>query len=154
MTNTIEDLSLDVHYGHFFNLKCERFYRRVDLLLNVVQLLGGSAAMFVVMSDQPHLLTGAGVALASAAALSLLVGPAAKAANHAFVKDRFTALIGRYRSMNPDELAQVIADYRVGAPVGIDSLAMPAYNAAALAMGREDAVAPLSGVQRVAQAIA
>lgn len=151
--DTIEDLSLDVYYGHFFNLKCERLYGRLDLLLNLVQLVGGSAAVLAVLGSRQELLGAVGLVLALAAALSLLVSPGAKAVRHAIVKDKFTALMGRYKTMSPEDLAKVIADYRVGAPAGIQLLELPAYNASASALGREDAVSPLSRFERVAQAL-
>lgn len=151
--DTIEDLSLDVYYGHFFNSKCERLYGRLDFLLNLVQLVGGSAAVLAVLGSRQELLGFVGVALALAAAISLLVSPSAKAVRHAVVKDKFAALMGRYKTMRPEDLAQLIAEYRVGTPTGIDLLALPAYNASASALGREDAISPLSRFERLAQAL-
>ncbi len=151
--STKEELSLDVQYGYWFNLMCERFYKHLDLGINVVQLVGGSGAAFAVMNSTPDLMAVVGVLLAASASVSLLIQPAIKAAAHERVKADYTLLMAASRSMNVDELDQAIAQIRSKSPAGPGRIANPAYNAAVQAMGREDAVVKLSFMERLFSAV-
>lgn len=148
-----DDLMFDVQYGHWYNLKCERLYRHIDVLLNVIQLVGGSGAAFAVVSQSPALLAAVGVALSAAAAVSLLVQPGAKAERHARAKAGYTRLLASGLTMHPVQLAQHLADVRVDAPTGLSALQNPAFNAALRAAGYAEGFAHVTRVQRMVDSL-
>lgn len=151
---TTDDIHFDIQYGYSFNLACEQVYRRLDFLLNIVQLVGGSGAALAVISSSQAVLVWTGIALSLAAAVALLVQPALKAAGHAQAKAGFIKLLGKSADMTTQQAADAIAELRVSAPAGFGALANPAYNAAAQAMGRVDAVVSVNRFERLMQAIA
>jgi len=132
-----DDHMFDVHYGHWYNLKCERLYRRFDVMLSFVQLVGGSGAALAVINQSSGLLGVVGVCLAVAATLSLLVQPAAKAEAHARAKRAYTRLMAEGIKLDADALALRVAEVRVEAPTGPTALEAPAYNATLRATGRD-----------------
>lgn len=148
-----DDLMFDVQYGHWYNLKCERLYHHIDLLLNITQLVGGSGAALAVVNQSPGLLALVGVALAFAAAVSLLVQPGAKAERHARAKAGYTRLLASGLAMLPVQLAERLADVRVDAPTGLSALQNPAFNAALRAAGYAEGFAPITRVERAVDAL-
>lgn len=148
-----DDLMFDVQYGHWYNLKCERLYRHVDLLLNITQLVGGSGAALAVVNESPGLLALVGVALAFAAAVSLLVQPGAKAERHARAKAGYTRLLASGPAMQAAQLAERLADVRVDAPTGPAALQNPAFNAALRAAGYKEGFATVTRFESVVDAI-
>lgn len=148
------DLMFDVHYGHWYNLKCERLYRRIDVVLNAVQLVGGSGAAFAVISESGALLATVGVFLALAAALSLLVQPATKAEAHGRAKRGYIKLMALGPKLEAETLAERLADVRVDAPTGPTALEGPAFNATLRAMGYDSGFVDMSRFQRLANALA
>lgn len=147
--STHDDLMFDVQYGHWYNLKCERLYRHVDLGLNFVQLLGGSGAAFAAINQSPALLAGVGMVLAASAAVSLLVQPGVKAERHARAKAGYVRLISSGPAMPAEHLADALAEVRTDAPTGPAVLEVPAFNAAMRALGHTDGFAAESRAQRV-----
>lgn len=151
---THEELVSNVRYGYWFNLLCERLYGRLDFLLNLLQLVGGSAAVLSLARDGPATMAVSGVVLVIAAAIALLVQPAVKAERHRHAKGEFLALEGVCWSLTQPQLAARLAEVRRAAPVGVDTLAMPAYNATVRAIGRAGDVQRVSWLQRVVAAFA
>ena len=149
-----EDLVFDVHYGYWFNLACERYYKHVDFGLNFVQLVGGSSAALGAINSSPGLVVASGLALAATAAISLLVQPAVKAEQHAQAKCRYLALKGKMQDMPEAELSKELADAQMAGQAGIGSLAKPAFNSTLHAIGRDDGHRPLTLIERLAVAIA
>lgn len=144
-----DDLLFDTQYGYWFNLKCERFYRHLDLLLNTAQLLGGSGAVLGVVGGYPAFLAAVGVLLALAAAVALLVQPAIKAGLHAATKNGFVKLLASHKTQPAQEVESHIATLRAEAPAGLSFLEQPAYNAAVQAIGRPDAKVPLTRAEAI-----
>lgn len=145
MTDHAEhELHFDIQYGYWFNLKCERLYRHLDLLLNIAQLLGGSGAVLSVFGGYSDWLAAVGVLLAATSALSLLMQPSIKAGLHAAVKNQFVKLLAARKTQTASVTEASIATIRAEAPAGISWLEQPAYNAAVQAMGRQDARVNLS----------
>ncbi len=148
MTDHAEhELHFDIQYGYWFNLKCERLYRHLDLLLNIAQLVGGSGAALSVFGGHPDWLAAVGVLLAAASVLSLLMQPSIKAGLHAAIKNQFVGLLAARKTQAIEVTEASIASIRAGAPAGIAWLEQPAYNAAVRAMGRQDALVALSRVE-------
>lgn len=148
------DTSFDISYGYWFNLTCERFYKRIDLLCNFVQLVGGSGAALAAINDQPQLVVASGIALAVVAALSLLVQPAVKAEQHMQAKCRYLALKARDGLDSDDKLNADLAEAQRTGPAGIHALAVPAFNAALDATGFTTGHRPLGWAERLASALA
>lgn len=149
-----DDALFDVDYGYWFNQANERLYHRVDVFLNVVQLVGGSAAALAAMQSSPQWVVAAGVALALCAAVALVVAPAVKAEQHRVCKAQWRALKTRMPGMADEQLAAAVADLQGTGPSGLNALAMPAFNASLCATGHETAVRNLTVTQRLAQLLA
>lgn len=139
----------DLEYGYWFNLACERFYRRLDTALNLVQLVGGSAAAIAALQSQPQAVVVAGIALAVCAAVALLVQPGIKAEQHRVCKVQWRSIKGGAAGMSDDALHRAVTDLQGSGPLGLHALAVPAYNAAVRATGREDQVRPESWVAQI-----
>lgn len=148
------DLTFDIHYGYWFNLACERLYRRIDVALNFVQLVGGSSAALAALNNSPSFVVAAGLALAVCAALALLVQPSVKAERHLQAKCRWLALKPKALVMPDAELAVLVADAQANGPAGIGALAVPAFNATVCATNREDRRRPERLIERVVSALA
>lgn len=149
-----DDQAFDVEYGYWYNAACERFYRRVDFVCNFVQLVGGSAAAAAAWGGSGGLVVASGLLLACAAAVSLTVQPAVKAERHERTKCAYLAIKRRRHQADEAAVHEAITDAQAGGPVGLGALAMPAYNDAVRAMGREQGVRPLRWWERVAAFIA
>lgn len=149
-----DDLIFDVHYGHWYNLMCERLYRHLDVTLSLVQMVGGSASGIAVMNQSGAVLSVAGVLLALASAFSLLVQPGVKVERHGLAKRAYTQLMSEAGSLDADQLAKRLADVRVGAPTGPRVLEVPAFNATLRAMGYDTGFADATCLQRALAAMA
>ncbi|AGU50355.1 hypothetical protein VAPA_1c32690 [Variovorax paradoxus B4] len=147
------ELVSQVRYGYWFNHLCERLYGRIDLCLNFVQLVGGSAVAVATMQSVPSVATIAGVLLAAAAAVSLLMHPAVKAERHLRAKCGYLDLEARSWDVESAVLMRELTELRKGAPAGWDVLAVPAFNATVRAIG-SDATIPETGLQKFARALA
>lgn len=145
-----DDLQFDMQYGHWYNATCERFYRRIDLITNFVQLVGGSGAAMAAVAGRPTLVVLSGMALASCAAISLAVQPGIKAERHQRAKCAYLAINRDAFKLDDVALHEAIAQAQQDGPVGVGALQMPAYNATVRAMGREHGVRGLTLPQRVA----
>lgn len=139
----------DLEYGYWFNQSNERLYRRLDALLNLVQLVGGSAAAVAALQNDPQYVVVAGIALAVCAALALLVQPGIKAEQHRVCKAQWRSIKGNASGMTDETLHRAVTELQGSGPAGLDALAVPAYNAAVCATGREDAVRGLSWRQKL-----
>lgn len=146
-----DDALFDVEYGYWFNQSNERLYHRVDVALNVVQLVGGSAAALAAMQNAPALVVASGMALALCAALALVVAPAVKAEQHRACKAQWRAMKSRANRMDDDELTTAVAELQGSGPSGLNALAIPAYNATLRATGLETSVRDLTVSQRIAE---
>jgi hypothetical protein len=144
-----EDRLFEIEYGYWFNQINERAYRRLDLLLNAVQLLGGSAAAMAAFSDQPAFVIQSGFALAVCAVISLLVQPGVQAEQHRACKAAFLKLKGRAQSLCDADLSAAVADLQSEGPGGISITKDLAFNATAHATGASHGAVPLGRLQRV-----
>lgn len=141
---THRELVSEVKYGYWFNLACERLYARLDFLLNLIQLLGGSAAVVALFQGDQKLTALSGVLLASCAALALLLQPSIKSERHRATKCQFLELDSKCWSMDAIGLSAEIASIRKEAPSGVRLLGDPSYNATLKAMGMERYAVKLS----------
>ena len=146
-----EDQRFEIEYGYWYNLACERLYRRIDVACNLVQLVGGSAAAAAALGGRGALVVGAGLLLALAAAVSLTVQPAIKGERHMRSKCQY---LDAKRLSDESAVAAAIIDAQASGPAGFGALAMPAWNAAARAMGREDSAQALRWWERLADFVA
>lgn len=133
----------DVEYGYWFNLANERVYHRVDVVLNLVQLVGGSAAALAAMQGNPSAVVASGFALAVCAAMALLIAPAVKCEQHRAAKAQWKTLQGRAHLLSEDELRAASREIQGNGPSGITGLAVPAYNNTLRATNQESGVRPL-----------
>jgi hypothetical protein len=149
------DLVFEAHYGYWVNLANERLWRRVDFLLNFVQLVGGSATVISFLKDMPNTGIALGLGLSMIGALSLLLQAAVKAHQHEQAKCKYLELRQEASILDEAELRRRLADAQ-RSPAGVRSLANPAYNATLDAMGYEgsaDRIA-LSVLERIVDACA
>ena len=131
-----DDTTFDMHYGYWFNLACERFYRHIDFILNFVQLVGGSGAALGALSGRPVLVVASGIGLAACAALSLLMQPGVKAEQHRVSKCQYLAIKEGLLKLSDAELHGAVVQAQRDGPAGIGALAVPAFNATLDALGR------------------
>ena len=149
-----DDLIFDTHYGYWFNLACERYYKHIDFVINFVQLVGGSSAALAAITGAPSAVVASGLALAACAAVSLTVQPGIKAEQHLQAKCRFLDIRGQLPSLSDDALnAKVVEAQRAG-PAGIGALAAPAVNSTLHAMGKTDGFRLLNRLERMASYVA
>lgn len=148
------DLTFDIHYGYWFNLACERFYKHIDVVLNFVQLVGGSSAALAALNGSQTWVVAAGLSLAVCAALSLLIQPSVKAEQHLQAKCRWLALKPKSLVLADTELAALVAEAQASGPAGIGALAVPAFNLTVCATGREDRKRPERLFEKLASALA
>ena len=129
---------LDVRYGFRFGEMNERFYRRLDLLFGFIGLFGGSAAVVGAIATYPILSLSSGAMVAAFAVIERLVRPVEKAIDHANYKKRFADLDARASKLSLDDLDSELRRLQADAPMGINSLAIPAFNANLRSNGRGD----------------
>ncbi|NQW92670.1 MAG: hypothetical protein HQ446_01290 [Polaromonas sp.] len=149
-----DDLIFDTHYGYWFNLACERYYKHIDVAVNFVQLVGGSSAAFAAVTDQSFAVVASGLALAACAAISLTVQPGIKAEQHLQAKCRYLDIKGRLLALSDEALNAEVVDAQRTGPAGIGALATPAFNSTLHAIGRTDGFRPLSRFERMASCVA
>jgi len=149
-----DDLAFDVHYGYWFNLACERFYKHIDFAVNFVQLVGGSSAALGVVNGSPNWVVASGLALAVCAAISLLVQPGVKAEQHLQAKCRYLAIKGKLHAMTETDLASEVTEAQRSGPSGIGALGKPAFNSTLHATGRTDGFKNLGLLEKAASLVA
>lgn len=149
-----EDLVFDVHYGYWFNLACERFYKHIDFCANFVQLVGGSSAALGVVNESPKLVVYSGLALAVCAAISLLMQPAVKAEQHLQAKCRYLGIKGHMHAMSEAELSAEVTEAQRSGPAGIGALGGPAFNSTLNATGRVEGLRQLTWQEKIANFVA
>lgn len=149
-----DDLIFDTHYGYWFNLACERFYKHIDFAVNFVQLVGGSGAALAAINGSSAAVVASGVALAVCAAVSLQVQPGVKAEQHMQAKCRFLTVKAKMNSLEDEALAAEVVHAQSNGPAGIGALAVPAFNSTLCALGRDAGVKPLTALQRMASFVA
>ena len=149
-----DDLIFDTHYGYWFNLTCERYYKHIDFVINFVQLVGGSSAALAAITGAPSAVVASGLALAACAAVSLTVQPGVKAEQHMQAKCRYLDIKGQLPGLSDEALNAAVVDAQRTGPGGIGALAVPAVNRTLDAMGRVDGLKPLSLLERLALCVA
>jgi hypothetical protein len=149
-----DDLIFDTHYGYWFNLACERYYKHIDFAVNFVQLVGGSSAALAAITDRPTAVVASGLALAACAAISLTVQPGVKAEQHLQAKCRYLDIKKSLPGLSDDALNTQVVDAQQSGLAGIGALAVPAFNNTLHAMGRVDGIKPLSRLEHMARWVA
>ena len=148
------DLIFDTHYGYWFNLTCERFYKHIDFVINFVQLVGGSSAALAAINGAPSAVVASGLALAACAAVSLTVQPGIRAEQHLQAKCRYLDIKGRLAELSDAALNSEVVNAQRTGPSGIGALAVPAFNHTLHALGRDDGIRTLSTLERLASCVA
>lgn len=148
-----EDQRFEIEYGYWYNLACERLYRRIDVACNLVQLVGGSAAAAAALGGNSALVVASGLMLALAAAISLTVQPAVKCERHMRSKCQYLG-VKRLSGADAQAIGDAIINAQASGPAGFGALAMPAYNAAARALGSVHGVQTLRWWERLADFVA
>lgn len=146
-------IEYDVHFGYWYNVLCEKFYARCDLVFNLIQLVGGSAAAAGVVAAKPVLITASGIMLAVAAAFSLAWQPGIKAERHRQAKDCWLDLKAEMLELTDKQLVAACARLQKH-ETGMTSLNLPAANAAIRSLGHKDGFAELTAWQRFVQRLA
>jgi hypothetical protein len=140
----------DLRYGQCFNELCERFYARMDLTINLLQIVAGSTVVVSVFGaaqvGSPALvgpfgavppwltaLSGASVAIVSM--LAILWQPGVKAERHKVAGAAFHNLLGKAWSLSTPQLLRELATAQRDQPLGLRSLEMPAYVRASKSIG-------------------
>lgn len=148
------EILLDVRYGARFGELNERFYRRLDLLFGFIGLFGGSGAVVGAIGSYPVIAAICGALVAALAIVERLVRPVEKAIEHCAFKKRFADLDARALKMPVDDVEAELRRLQADAPLGIESLSMPAFNANLRSNGRDDAVVKESMWQRTISLLA
>lgn len=148
-----DDRMYEIAFGYWYNVANERAYHQLDVLLNLVQLVGGSAAALAAMQGYPSMVVASGLALALCAALALLVQPAIKSEQHRACKAQWLALRGRAEHISDADLLAAVTAIQAAGPNGLGILQDLAFNATAQAMGSGNAVVKLSPLQRLIAAV-
>ena len=149
-----EDRIYEISYGYWFNVANERAYHHLDVLLNLVQLVGGSAAALAALQEKPAMVVACGLALALCAALALLVQPGVKAEQHRVCKAQWIALRGKAAGLTDEQLNVTVTEIQAAGPNGLGVLQDVAYNATVRASGNAHAMVRLSYWQRLVAVLA
>lgn len=142
------EVLMDVRYGARFGELNERFYRRLDVLFGFVGLFGGSGAVVGAVGSYTAVAAVSGALVAAFAIIERLVRPVEKAIEHSAFKKRFADLDARALKMQVDDIEAELRRLQADAPLGIDSLSMPAFNANLRSNGRDEEIVPESMWQR------
>lgn len=145
---------LDVRYGMRYNDLCERFYNRVDFLIGVVTLAGGSGAVVSAVNKDPAWAVVSGIVLAVLAIFGRLLGATRKAEQHGQAKKAYAALDARSHALAVEQVDAELRPLQASSPSGIRLLALPAYNANLRSNGRPELVQKLRFGERLALAFA
>lgn len=145
---------LDVRYGMRFNVLCERAYRRVDMLLTAVTVIGGSAAAVAWVNRSPEWAAASGLVLAVLSVLQVVAAPGRAAVEHRMAALEYARLDARAQGLALEQLDAELRLLQAQSPSGVALLAVPAFNANVRSAGREECVRALSWRERVASALA
>lgn len=118
---------MDVRYGVRFNEMNERFYRRLDMTLTALSLVGGTAAVGSLLAQLPSLAAFASIAVASVATCQAVFRPQEAALRHNEFRRRFADLDARAPSMDLQVLDAELRRLQGEAPAGLSGLALPAF---------------------------
>jgi len=144
---------LDARYGVRFNELNERYYNRLDLMLGLITLAGGSAAVVSWANQSPGLAAAAGVVLAFVSLFGQLLCAPRKAEQHAAGRRAYADLDARAPGLTLEQVDAELRALQAALPSGIALLAMPAYNANLRSNGRGEHVQPMNRWERLAAAI-
>lgn len=118
---------MDVRYGVRFNEMNERFYRRLDMTLTALSLIGGTAAVGSLLAPAPGLAALASIAVAGAAVCQAVLRPQASAVRHNEYRRRFADLDVRAPGLDLPALDAELRRLQGEAPAGLSGLALPAF---------------------------
>jgi hypothetical protein len=136
---TRDDWLYEAAYGHEYNLRNERLYRRFDAVTNAVQIFGGSGAAFAAMSDKPVMVAAMGLLLSAAATLALVMQPAVKHTLHRQLRSRYLHLLNQGDELTLEQLRQRCAEISSDPQDGFAALEHAATNDALDTLGDHDA---------------
>lgn len=140
---------LDVRYGVRFGGMNERCYRHLDLFFGFVGLFGGTAVVVGVAASSPTLSAMSGGVVAACAIIERLVRPVEKALEHCACKKRFADLDARSAKLSLEEIDSELRRLQMDPPVGLSSLAIPAFNANLRSNGLDESVVAETISQRL-----
>jgi hypothetical protein len=152
---TRHELINQIRYAIRLTQRTAKLYRKIQVCGAFLTIIGGSAIVFKLFEALPPWCGFSGAVLMSImGAMLVVVRPADKAAQNESDVRRYQTLELRSHGMNDAELEAAIAEARQFDCPEIDPLCDVAYNDVVRSYGREDAVVPLSCLQRLLAALA
>lgn len=134
---------IDVVVGQRIAIRHERLNRRLRVLFNFLNLLGGSAALAGAVTSSPIIVGVCGVTLAAVSALDFVLSPAEKSWAFTQAAGGYADLRRRMDTMTLPELDQQLRTLQAQPGEILESLRYVAYNDAMLETGRPDCLQPL-----------
>jgi hypothetical protein len=151
---TVSEAVTDIRYACLYGEMNERYWQRLDTVMNLVGALGGSSAIAGVLASNSTLSLVAGVAVAVASTLQLVLRPGNRSSGFRDTRREFLELEARAWNLSIVELDSARKRIEAQAPIGSRLLALPAWNASVRAIGREDLARPLNLAERAALLLA
>jgi hypothetical protein len=151
-TRTHGQAVAEVQYAVEFGRLNERFWQRLDTVLNLMQVLAGALALAGAFSAGQWLPV-AGVVLAVVSALQITLAPGRRAAGFLVARRDFSALLMRAWKLDPADLDAELEALRAQAPQGLELLSAPAFNNTSRRNGH-DTTLPERWPHRLARALA
>lgn len=123
-------------YAMLYWARHERLYRRAGMLLALVQLLGGSAAVAAGFGQQADFALWGGLAMTAATILDVVTRPGAQAV-HVDSRRRAWSVLQSQLALLTDtgRMEKLIWECRADDPIGMELLRRPAYADAQRTLG-------------------
>jgi hypothetical protein len=154
-TGTRRDTLFYIRYSIRLTQRQARLYHRVRAAGIFLGVIGGSATLSLPAQSFPEWVgIAVAILLTLSVAVLLAVRPADKAALNENDIRRYTALMARSHSLPDDELAAAFDEANREDCPEIEPLRDVAYNDVAREFGCDDAVLPLTPLQKILAALA
>lgn len=140
---------IDTQYGVRFNDMNARFYKRLDSVFSLINLIGGSAAFATVWVGKPSFAAAIGMVIAIAAYVERELRPTEKSIRCELQRQKFGQLAARAPKLSLNKLDYELRVLQSTGPDTISSLAKPAYNATVMSAGFPEHKLKLSVWERV-----
>jgi hypothetical protein len=144
---TLYEAEFAARYAARISERSARAWQKLSTLLAFIEILGGSAAMAAYVANNAELSAATGLVLALCVAIQHTLSPAEKAMIERQFFSRFMALLSD-RTLTLDDLNQRLATLCSEPDFAFEALRNPAYNDVAREKGRDEALIPLSWLQK------
>lgn len=150
---TLQEARLDACYAIRLHELHRRLYRRCRTAITIIVMVGGSAALFSMISDNLALLRIGALVVAMTSFLDLVIDFAGKAAERTLTIARYTELLCGEKTLA--QFDDGLLRLRSGSPgAEIESLRLVAFNDNVRSSGHESWARPERGLQRFWRAVA